>query len=314
MSTTITMWLGIAFVVLAVLATILQAWLWSFPMVPDPGGPDPNGKSTAPRAWTFTHRFMGLAYVVIYVVLMIEMVPRLWEYQVEFPARTVMHIAMGITIGVLLITKIAIIRWFQHFGKSLPQLGLLLLLCTLILSTLSIPYSIKAHDFGDALNAGNLTRVNRILKTIPFAKGTDIAQLTSEESMSKGRDVLVDKCVVCHDLRTTLRKPRNGKRWNKVVVRMMEKPSIGVRIFPDEVAPVTAYLIAITPRIVGSEKKRKAQEKAATKAKSTVKPAVVEDATAAKKDKPKPKAPPYDDAKAKELTMDKCGECHEAAE
>ena len=58
MSTTITMWLGIAFVALAIGATILQAWLWSFPMVPDPGGPDPNGKSTAPRSWTMIHRTM----------------------------------------------------------------------------------------------------------------------------------------------------------------------------------------------------------------------------------------------------------------
>ena len=140
MSTTVTMWLGIAFLFLGIL-TILQAWLWSFPMVPDPGGPDPNGKSTAPKFWTLIHRLSGLAFVVIYVVLMIEMVPRLWEYQVELPARTVIHAVMGLVIGILLVAKIAIIRWFQHFGKGLPGIGFAILVCTLVLGFLSLPFA-----------------------------------------------------------------------------------------------------------------------------------------------------------------------------
>ena len=170
MSTTLSMWLGILFVVLAVVASILQAWLWSFPMVPDPGGPDPNGKSTAPKLWTSVHRLLGLMYVVIYVILMIEMVPRLWEYQFELPARTVMHACMGIVIGVLLVTKISIIRWLQHFGKALPALGLGLMTCTIILATLSIPFALQAHDFGDALRPENLDRVKRHLGQIEWAE------------------------------------------------------------------------------------------------------------------------------------------------
>ena len=79
LNTTISMWLGIAFLLLAIVATVLQAWLWSFPMVPDPGGPDPNGKSTAPRLGTLAHRISGLLFVLIYIVLMVEMIPRLWE-------------------------------------------------------------------------------------------------------------------------------------------------------------------------------------------------------------------------------------------
>ena len=71
MDTTITMWLGIWFLILAIVATVLQAWLWSFPMVPDPGGPDPNGKSTAPKFWVNVHRLSGLIYVIIYIVLTI---------------------------------------------------------------------------------------------------------------------------------------------------------------------------------------------------------------------------------------------------
>ena len=106
MSTTLSMWLGITFLVVGIIATIVQVWLWSFPMEPDPGGPDPNGKSTAPRSWTNVHRLLGLLFVLIYIYMMWFMVPRLWEYQYELPARTVIHACMGISIGFLLILSL----------------------------------------------------------------------------------------------------------------------------------------------------------------------------------------------------------------
>jgi mono/diheme cytochrome c family protein len=314
MSTTISMWLGIAFVMIGIVATIIQAWLWSFPMAPDPGGPDPNGLSTAPKFWTNTHRFLGLAYVLIYVVLMIEMVPRLWEYQVEFPSRTVMHICMGIIIGVLLIAKIAVIRWFQHFGKSLPTMGLMILMCTLILGTLSIPYAIKAHDFGDIMSAKNIERVGRSLKNIPDASfpGTiDKTALLTEESMDHGRSVLVDKCVVCHDLRSILKKPKSGKQWLNTVLRMQKLPSMGsVRILDKDIGPVTSWLIAINPSLQEKKKadkankkeERKAVEQAQNAAKSTGSDGLPTEGEA--KDT-------YDDAAAEDLVRTKCTECHE---
>jgi hypothetical protein len=213
MSTTLSMWLGIAFVVFAVVATILQAWLWSFPMVPDPGGPDPNGRSTAPRFWTQMHRLLGGLYVLIYVVLMVEMIPRLWEYQVELPARTVMHAVMGIVIGVMLVAKIAIIRWFQHFGTSLPALGLGLLAATIVLATLSIPFAVRAHDFGAITTAENVERVKRVLNDIPWEDATKerVDALVTADAFAAGQRVLAGKCTDCHDIRTILQRPRSGE-------------------------------------------------------------------------------------------------------
>ena len=251
LSTTISMWLGIAFVGLAVAATILQAWLWGFPMAPDPGGPDPNGKSTAPRVWTHVHRVMGLLFVVIYVVLMTEMIPRLWRYQVELPTRTIIHACCGVTIGVLLVSKIAIIRWFQHFGKALPQIGMMILTLTLILAMLSIPYAVQAHDLGDALEPKNLERVERLLSHIDALE--DPKALATQEALERGRQVLVNKCVVCHDLRTILRKPRTAAAWHGVNLRMAQKPSVSsIRVLDAEIGPVTAYLVAITPDLQDS--------------------------------------------------------------
>lgn len=306
MSTTLTMWLGIAFVVIGIVASILQAWLWSFPMEPDPGGPDPNGKSTAPRSWTNVHRLLGAAFVVIYVVLMVEMVPRLWEYQVELPARTIMHAVMGITIGFLLVCKIAIIRWFQHFGKALPQIGAGILLCTIILAFLSIPYSIQAHSFGDVTRADNLARVERVLQTAEYSPA-EAAELATEDGLSAGREVLVSKCVYCHDLRTILRKPRSAKQWKSVTIRMMEKPTLKLPILDEDVGPVTAYLVAITPDLRDSIKKKKEEDEKQAEMVQKVQAAKSEGGDKADK-------PAFDEAKAKALYEDACSQCHELSD
>lgn len=304
MSATISMWLGIAFLGLAVVATLLQAWLWSFPMAPDPGGPDPNGRSTAPRSWTHVHRAMGLAYLAIYVAMMVEMVPRLWEYQFELPARTVMHAVMGITIGVLLAAKIAIIRWFQHFGKALPTIGLTLLLCTVILSTLSLPFALRAHDVGgQTLDPQNLARVRRILTGLDFGHAVDGDALTTRASMEAGRDVLARKCTVCHDIRTIIIKPRTGAAWLDSVQRMAQKPAIGEPITEPDIAVVTAYLVAITPDIQESTKRKQRQERQR------------EERAAEVAALPSPEPPPaFDPVKVRPVYEDKCSQCHELTE
>ena len=219
MGTALSMWLGIAFLVIGVTATVLQAWLWSFPMLPDPGGPDPNGKSSAPPFWTKVHRLLGVLFVIIYIFMMWHMIPRLWEYQFELPARTVMHAVMGILIGCLLIAKIAIIRWFQHFGKSLPALGLGVMMCTVVLATLSLPFAMRAHGMNvQVFEPENLSRVERVLASsgIEGIDALKAQELASEDSLGKGRDVLMYKCAVCHDMRTILMKPRSASSWHKI--------------------------------------------------------------------------------------------------
>ena len=338
MSTTLSMWLGIAFVVFAVVATILQAWLWSFPMVPDPGGPDPNGRSTAPRFWTQMHRLLGGLYVLIYVVLMVEMIPRLWEYQVELPARTVMHAVMGIVIGVMLVAKISIIRWFQHFGTSLPALGLGLLAATIVLATLSIPFAVRAHDFGAITTAENVERVKRVLNDIPWEDATKerVDALVTADAFAAGQRVLAGKCTDCHDIRTILQRPRSGEGWYDVVVRMAKKPTLGEPISAQDIAEVTSFLVAITPDIQASAKRKRESETDRAEASAKVAAAVEGGGTAeavpaadetpgdsvpageakageAKAGQPKAGQPKAGEA-GKKLVETKCVDCHELSE
>jgi cytochrome c5 len=307
MGTTLSMWLGIAFLVIGIAATVLQAWLWSFPMLPDPGGPDPNGTSSAPPFWTKMHRLLGLLFVVIYVFMMWHMIPRLWEYQFELPARTVIHAVMGIVIGCLLIAKISIIRWFQHFGTSLPALGLGIMMCTVVLATLSLPFAMRAHGMNvRVFEPENLSRVQRVLSSSGIEGIDDLkaAELVTQESMHKGRDVLMYKCAICHDMRTVLMKPRSASSWYKLSARMADKPNLGPPLLPEDIPMVTAYLVAISPNLQQAVKGKRADER--KKAERAAEAQLAAKKTVVVKDEE-----PYDKEVAKNLYEDQCTQCHE---
>jgi len=303
MSSTSSIVLGLTFVLLGITAVMLQAWLWGFPME--------NGHSTAPRIWTRIHRVIGLSFVAIYVTMMIYMIPRLWEYQVELPARTVFHAVAAIVIGVLLLTKLAIIRLFPHFMGALPALGLGLLINTVILGSLSLPYALRAHNLsGDTLSPQNLERVRNVLVGLPLPDDADAAALATPERLADGRDVLTRKCTVCHDMRTILAKPRSGPGWFNVVVRMAEKPLIMGDSLDDRDIPLaTAYLIAITPDMQQSAKvrTRAMKDQAERVAEVAEMPADTADAADTA-----PAA--LDLTKAEALYKARCTQCHELDE
>lgn len=263
MSTTLSMWLGIAFLALAIIAVLLQAWLW---------GPkfwnEEEKKTEAPKFWLRLHALAGYAYATIYVVMMWNMLPRLWEYQYELPARTVFHAVVGITIGVLLFCKIFILLFFRHFEESMPYYGFGILLCTIILSTLSVPYAVQAHDFsGRTTDPENLERVRNLLANVDFGdQEVDVEEITTLDAFERGRQVLVKQCIVCHDMRTILAKPRTPQSWYDVSMRMLDKPSVfGEQLQAEDIPEVTAYLAAITPEIQKSTKERRLAERADAK-------------------------------------------------
>ncbi|HWB73314.1 MAG TPA: hypothetical protein VG755_00135 [Nannocystaceae bacterium] len=259
MSTTLSMWLGITFVGLAIAAVVLQAWLWN------PKYWDEVAKKTrAPRGGLLVHRWVGILFTIIYVVMMWNMLPRLWQYQVELPARTVIHALAGILLGVFLITKLVILRWFRHFEESMPKLGFGILVCTLVLGTLSIPYALRAQGLGaGVMTAENLARVRGLLETVKFADDVDRDELVTRKGLDRGRKVLVEQCTSCHDMRTILARPRTADGWLDVSERMLEKPSVfGKPIDAAELPYLVAYLSAITPELQESRKREMADDRA----------------------------------------------------
>ena len=257
MPISVTAALGVVFLVLAFVSTYLMFKFWGYPYDKE------RRRSECPRWKMNIHRAVGYAYGAIYVVMMVEMVPRLWEYQVEFPARTVAHLMLGFTIGVILVLKVSILRWFRHFEEWMPVLGVCLLVSTVLLSGLSLPFVFREQVVAaseETFSPANRARVRELLGGSGLPPDTDLDALSSESGLRRGRRLLLDECTFCHDLKTAISRPRTPEDWVSTVERMAEKPSVGPRIRPDEAHHVAAYLVAITPELQESAKSKRHED------------------------------------------------------
>jgi len=309
--------LGLLFLVTAFAAVFLMFHLWGYPF------DKVAQKSGAPPGLMRLHRVLGYVYVVLYLVMMSEMVPRLWTYQVELPARTVMHICFGLLIGTVLILKISIIRWFRHLEEWMPVLGVLLLSFTLLLTGLSVPFALREYGLarstagGSVYSEENRERLAVLLPQADLPENADLEEIATPEGLREGRDVLVTKCVICHDLKTILVQPRTPSGWWKTVERMALKPSFADPMTLGEEYLVTGYLIAISGDLQKSVKERKLQEQKKNEAMAGMKQEA-KDVTAEAKEGAVPGAalelPPFDEAEATKTYETVCAQCHGLAD
>lgn len=294
--------LGIAFWLIGLANTLLMFRLWAYPFDHE------RRVSSAPRMLTLLHRGAGYVFLTIYLILMVQMVPRLWAYQIELPARTVAHLVMGIAIGAVLFVKILIVRVFRHLeSTTAPLLGIVLFVCTTILIGLSAPLALREAYMSrhvtreTALGVRGIERVKALLPRAGLPADVPLPQLASVAGLAQGRHVLLRKCVQCHDLRTVLAKPRTPESWIDLVRRMAER-SVFEPISEKEQWYATAYLVAISPDLQESVRLRRKQEQARVSAMIVKKPVTSTQALA-------PGAV-FDLAKAKIIFESTCNGCH----
>ncbi len=302
MATVVNVSLAILFVALAFSATMLMYHLWGYPF------DHKTHRSSAPSWAMALHRLMGWAFVLIYLYLMYHMVPRMWTYQIELPARTVLHLVIGYSIGALLIAKIVVVRFFKHLeAKLAPALGTTLFVLTLVLMGLALPSVWRENVLANqAMNGEGFSeeRLQRVRDQLPPAGLEDeelLPQLATVESLLGGRKLLRTKCVQCHDLRTILSRPRTPKTWRDTVERMANRASIITSFSEMERWQITAYLVAITPTLQNSimERRKLIDNSAKTSA-----------AMQEMKDSAEPMDAPFDVAAAEETFNAKCSQCH----
>lgn len=298
MATVVNVSLAVLFVVLAFSATMLMYHLWGYPF---------NAKehrSSAPRWAMNLHRIMGWMFVLIYLYLMYHMVPRMWSYQIELPARTVFHLVLGYGIGALLIAKIAIVRFFKHLESTLaPALGTTLFILTLLLMGVALPSVWRENVLANqAMNGEGFSeeRLQRVREQLPPAGLEDLdllPSLASVDGLLQGRQLMRTKCVQCHDLRTIISKPRTPKNWRDTVERMANRASIFSEFSLLERWQITAYLVAITPTLQNSMMEQRKQLDSASKTAAAMKSSSVSGAN-------------YDAAAAEAIFNTKCSQCH----
>lgn len=266
---------GVVFLALAILLTFLMFYVWKFPF------DHQSYKSSAPSLAINLHRLLGYLFVLIYIYIMWNMVPRLWSYQIELPARTVLHLALGISIGALLFMKIAIVRYFKHMeAKLAPLLGSGLFLCSFLLIALVLPFSLReayleSTALGDeSMVQSRIDRVRALLPTIGLEDEKLLGDLSSKRGLTAGRRILTAKCVQCHDLRTVLARPRTPNAWRQTVSRMANRSTILNPITEDDQWFVTAYLIAVSPTLQETLKEKRRMETRALESQNSLQSAL----------------------------------------
>jgi len=298
MATVVNVFLAVMFVTLAFCATMLMYHLWGYPF---------NAKkhrSSAPPWAMALHRYMGWAFVLIYLYMMYHMVPRMWTYQIELPARTVFHLVLGYSIGALLIAKIAVVRFFKHLESTLaPPLGTTLFILTILLMGLALPSVWRETVLANrAMNGEGFSeeRLQRVRDQLPPAGLEDLdllPDLASVDGLLEGRSLLRTKCVLCHDLRTILSKPRTPKNWRDTVERMANRGEVFSEFTNLERWQITAYLVAITPTLQNSIMERRKQLDSASKTSAAIGAGASSNIA-------------YDAAAAEETFNVKCSQCH----
>lgn len=286
--------LGIAFLLVGTAATFLMFYQWGFPYDKD------KHQSQAPPWVTFSLRALGYLYLAIYIYMMWAMIPRLWTYQVELPARTVAHLVLGISIGAILILKISIVRYFKYLEKTLvPTLGVGLFICTVLLVGLALPaYAREAYLNRAAFSSERQEQLQSLIERAGLTDPIERQRLASTDGLQKGRKVLLDQCVQCHDLRAVLVKPRTPANWRSTVERMANRSTFVAPINADDQWRVTAYLIAISPTLQKTAQLERQQQQATNTARLAAHDVQSETIR-------------YDPLAAKELFEVLCSQCHE---
>lgn len=237
--------LGIAFVALGVAAALLMLHLWGYPF------DEKTQTSSAPKSLEFVHRALGYAYAIIYVIIMVRMVPRLWLWPEELPARSVAHALLGVAIGAVLLTKILVIRFFPYFKRYLHVFGIALLLLTL--ACLSLPLAFAAREWH--LSRANASASARIAAEARLAAVPEVAaeapRLASADGLAAGREAFLRDCMQCHDTRAALHAPRTAAEWLRMTTRMAEKSAASPdhrAIRREDAVAIAAYLTNIRGR------------------------------------------------------------------
>lgn len=242
--------LALVFLGLGFANAFLMYSLWRYPF------DNKTRKSSFRRLFIILHRIIGYSFCGIYVYMMFQMVPRLWSYQIELPARAVVHLTFGMLIGIILIIKIPIVRFFKPLRQQMaPILGTTLLISTFLLVSLSVPitmreaYLNKGEIDSTVFSAVNIERVKMLLSKAGLDEEAPLKELSSTSGLRKGRQVLMQKCVQCHDLRTVLMRPKTPEQWVQTVKIMSERALLARPINKQEQMFVSAYLIAISPKL-----------------------------------------------------------------
>ncbi len=182
-----------------------------------------GGKQFArPERATRIHRVSGWIFVVLYLTLLVVMVGRIERYWEVSPARIAIHVALAISLFLLLAVKVAIPRIFPGLSRHLFVFGVTAYLVGFVLVGITAGYYLV-----------------QVFRGAPYISHSTIPSRMQDRRL--GMELFITRCSVCHQLRDVL-TPRKPEEWEKVVTRMVKLAE--PRISPAEAGQILDYLQA----------------------------------------------------------------------
>lgn len=182
-----------------------------------------GGKQFArPALATRVHRITGWSVVVLYLILLVVMVGRIERYWETAPARIAIHVALAVSLLVLLAVKISIPRLFPGLARHLFVFGVSAYLVGFVLVGITAGYYLL-----------------QTFRGVPYISHGTLPKRMEDPRL--GLELFITRCSVCHQLRDIL-TPRKPKEWEDIVTRMVKLAE--PRISPDEAGQILDYLQA----------------------------------------------------------------------
>jgi DNA uptake protein ComE-like DNA-binding protein len=80
-----------------------------------------------------------------------------------------------------------------------------------------------------------------VLAVLGFAQNARDEGWSQMLPPGEGRDLILVSCATCHNVKVVVHARKNHEEWTKTIGDMIQR---GAPIFPEEIAPITAYLSA----------------------------------------------------------------------
>ncbi|MCX8031299.1 MAG: cytochrome c [Thermodesulfovibrionales bacterium] len=135
------------------------------------------------------HRFNGVIFFVLYLVLTYLCLEFIVKTKTEPSARASLHSLLAISIIILLFLKISFIKRYTEFFKYVKGVGITLSVLAILTFSTSAGFYLLVSELG----AFNLTQK---ITTETIASQFDLSQ---ERNILRGKDLFTNKCSFCHD-------------------------------------------------------------------------------------------------------------------
>jgi hypothetical protein len=211
MNTSLSVWLGITFVIIGA----INVWLilQSSARAKDAG---------AGARLVAAHRIGGYLFIALFCVMAYFMVSRLGDVSGSASAGMMIHLTLAMVLSPLLFVKVLVARYYKNHHSLLMPIGLVIFVLSFVLIGITVGPSL-AHQAR--------------MQTVSLAS-LDLPSAAIDLNLAARR--MEERCSKCHNLDRIAGAHKDARGWLATVTRMRALPDSGISA--DDARIIVSYL------------------------------------------------------------------------